>query len=34
MKKYLSILFLLSLSFNGYIFSQDADEEAAEVSTV
>jgi len=34
MKKYLSILFLLSISFNGFIFAQDAEEEAVEVSTV
>jgi biopolymer transport protein ExbB len=33
MKKYLSILFVLSLTFNSFVFAQDA-EEAPEVSTV
>ncbi len=34
MKKYLSILFILSLTFNGFIFAQESDEETPEVSTV
>ena len=34
MKKYLSILFVLSLTFNSFVFAQDAEEEAPEVSTV
>jgi biopolymer transport protein ExbB len=34
MKKYLSILFVLSLTFNSFVFAQDADEETPEVSTV
>ena len=34
MKKYLSILFVLSLTFNSFIFAQDAEEETPEVSTV
>ena len=34
MKKYLSILFVLSLTFNGFIFAQESDEETPEVSTV
>ena len=27
MKKYLSILFVLSLTFNSFVFAQDAEEE-------
>ena len=34
MKKYLSILFVLSLTFNSFVFAQDAEEETPEVSTV
>jgi biopolymer transport protein ExbB len=34
MKKYLSLLFILSLTFNGFIFAQESDEETPEVSTV
>jgi len=34
MKKYLSILFVLSLTFNGFIFAQEEQEESNEVSTV
>ena len=34
MKKYLSILFVLSLTFNSFVFAQDAEEEIPEVSTV
>ena len=34
MKRYLSILFVLSLTFNIFVFAQDAEEEAPEVSTV
>ena len=34
MKKYLSILFVLSLSFNGFVFAQEEQEESNEVSTV
>ena len=34
MKRYLSILFVLSLTFNSFVFAQDAEEEAPEVSTV
>ena len=34
MKNYLSILFVLSLTFNTFIFAQDAEDEAVEVSTV
>ena len=34
MKNYLSILFLLSLTFNTYIFAQESEDEAVEVSTV
>jgi biopolymer transport protein ExbB len=34
MKKYLSILFVLSLTFNSFVFAQDAEEETTEVSTV
>ncbi len=34
MKKYLSILFVLSLTFNGFIFAQEEQEEGNEISTV
>ena len=34
MKKYLSILFVLSLTFNGLIFAQEEQEEGNEISTV
>ena len=34
MNKLLSILFVLVLSFNTFVFAQDAEEEANEVSTV
>ena len=34
MKNYLSILFVLSLTFNTFIFAQDTEDEAVEVSTV
>ena len=34
MKKCLSILFVLSLTFNSFVFAQDAEEETPEVSTV
>ena len=34
MKNYLSILFVLSLTFNTFIFAQDSEDEAVEVSTV
>ena len=34
MKKYLSILFVLSLTFNGFIFAQEEQEEGDEISTV
>ena len=34
MKKYLSILFVLSLTFNGYVFAQEEQEEGNEISTV
>ena len=34
MKKYLSILFVLSLTFNSFVFAQDTEEETPEVSTV
>ena len=34
MKKYLSILFVLSLTFNSFVFAQDAEEEPPEVTTV
>ena len=34
MKKYLQILFVLSLTFNSFVFAQDAEEEIPEVSTV
>ena len=34
MKKYLSILFVLSLTFNGFVFAQEEQEEGNEISTV
>jgi len=34
MKKYLSILFFLSLTFNSFVFAQDTEDEAAEISSV
>ena len=34
MKNYLSILFVLSLTFNTFIFAQESEDEAVEVSTV
>ena len=34
MKKYLPILFVLTFTLNGFVFAQDAEEEAPEVSTV
>ena len=34
MNKFLSILFVLVLSFNTFVFAQDSEEEANEVSTV
>ena len=34
MKKYLSILFVLSLQCNSFVFAQDAEEDTPEVSTV
>ena len=34
MKKYLSILFFLSLTFNSFVFAQDSEDEAAEISSV
>ena len=34
MKNYLSILFLLSITLNTFIFAQDSEDEAVEVSTV
>jgi hypothetical protein len=34
MKNYLSILFVLSLTFNSFVFAQESEEEAVEVSTV
>ncbi len=34
MKNYLSILFILSLSFNSFVFAQESEEEASEVTTV
>ena len=34
MRKYLSILFVLSLSFNSFVFAQESEEETAEISTV
>ena len=34
MNKFLSILFVLVLSFNTFVFAQDSDEETNEVSTV
>ena len=34
MKKYLSILFVLSLSLNNFIFAQESGDEEAEISSV
>ena len=34
MKNYLSILFILSLSFNSFVFAQESEEEVSEVTTV
>tara|TARA_B100000287_G_scaffold324416_1_gene308497 strand:+ start:501 stop:1889 length:1389 start_codon:yes stop_codon:yes gene_type:complete len=34
MKKYLSILFVLSLTFNGFVFAQEEQEDGNEISTV
>ena len=34
MNKYLSILFLVSLCINGFIYAQESEKETSEVSTV
>ena len=34
MKNYLSILFILSLSFNNFVFAQETEEEVNEITTV
>ena len=34
MKKYLSILFVLSLTLNTFIFAQESESDEAEISTV